>query len=363
MKYNVCFFGHCPYKTLGDFTIDSFNPYSYFKNTKWPIYDFLVWGVNGYDHKRAMTYSAYGVDRLYREKHPEYMRMIQDFVDKFKDHDLIIMSSFNFIHPEILKNQLKKPIKILGFVDDPHSTYLRGLPYLWAFDGAFYISPSFMNDLTFSENLEQWGCKQNYFWPLVNKSMPKPKPTEEFFRNRKIEISYIGNPSASKVDRLLIYKKHFGERMIVNGRWPLKGYFGFARGFMGKKFYPHVVRSLSEKEKENMYFDLKIGLNMHLSDHPFETGNMRMYEVPSHGALLLSDRAAKDLQETIFDRSEAVYYDNPSQAIEIAEYYLKNDEERIKIAKNGFNKFWSTYEYENNFKNFLNWAINVKKSE
>lgn len=360
MKYKVFFFGNCQLKTIGDFSIDTFNPYKYFENSKWPFYDFLVWGVNGYDHKRAMTYSAYGVDRLYREKNPAYMKMVTDFVDMFKDHDLIVMSSFNFIHPEILSTQLKKTIKILGFVDDPHSTYLRGIPYLWAFDGAFFISPSFMNDMSFSENLNKWGCTQSYFWPLVSKKMNKPNDADDFFRKRKIDISYIGNPSGTKVDRLLIYKKHFGDRIVINGRWPLNGYFGFARGFLGKKFYPHVVKSLSEQDKDNLYFNLKIGLNMHLSDLPYETGNMRMYEVPAHGALLLSDKSAKNLHETIFNTSEAVYYDTPNHAIEIAEYYLNNDEERIKIAKNGFNKFWNTYEYENNFKKFLEWAISLK---
>lgn len=360
MKYKVCFFGHCQFKTMGDFQIDTFNPYPYFKNSKWPFYDFLVWGINGYNVKRAMTYTSYGVDRLYREKNPEYMKMASDFVEKFKDYDLIIMSSFNFLHPEILVNQLKKPIKILGFVDDPHSTYLRGLPYLWAFDAAFYISPGFMNSLSFSENLTQWGCPKNYFWPLVSKSFPTSTPTDEFFRNRKIEISYIGNPSSSKVDRLLTYKKHFKDRLIVNGRWPLKGYFGIARGFMGKKFYPHVVKSLSEDAKSALYFDLKIGLNMHLSDFPYETGNMRMYEVPAHGALLLCDKAALNLQEKIFNNDEAVYYDSPKHAIELAEHYLANDEERIKIAKKGYERFWKQYEYKQNFLDFLNWAIKVR---
>jgi len=76
--------------------------------------------------------------------------MVGDFIDRFRDFDLIVMSN-NFIHPELLVHELKRPIKILGFFDDPHSTYMRGIQYLWAFDGAFYISPSYNERSLFHE--------------------------------------------------------------------------------------------------------------------------------------------------------------------------------------------------------------------
>jgi hypothetical protein len=349
-------------KSIGNYEVETFDPFSYFdKKSNWSALDFILWGYNGYSHRRAITTGAYGIDRLYREKHPAYMKMAADFVDRFKDYDLIVMSTFNFLHPEILAKQLKKPIKVLGFIDDPYSSYLRGIPFLWAFDGAFYISPSYFNEQDFSQNLANWGCKENYFWPLVTKKFYKSEPGPDFFSKRDIKISYIGNPSGSKVDRLLQFKKHFKDDFVVNGRWPFKGYSGVIRGIFGKKIYPHRVLSITEKEKTDLYLNLKIGLNMHLSDSPFETGNMRMYEVPAHGAMMLCDKAALNAHEKIFSVGEAAYYDNTEQAIEMAEYYLNNETERARIAENGYRRFWRDYEWEGNILRFLDWASTLKK--
>ncbi|MCJ8345952.1 glycosyltransferase, partial [bacterium] len=110
------------------------------------------------------------------------------------------------------------------------------------------------------------------------------------------------------------------------------------------------------------YFKTKIGLNMHLSLTPTETGNMRMYEVPAHGMMLLCDKAARDSHELIYKANEeAVFYENFDDAISKVNYYLKNDQERIAIAKNGFNRFKKDYVWEQNLQKFLAWALSIKR--
>ena len=94
--------------------------------------------------------SAKGVDTLYRERDPAYMRFVHDFVDSYRDARLIVLATYNPIHPDILHRELPQPTKILGFIDDPYSTYERGIPYLWAFDGAFYISPDYKDIIAFA---------------------------------------------------------------------------------------------------------------------------------------------------------------------------------------------------------------------
>lgn len=359
----VCLFNYPPMDDFHGYRLETFDPFPYFsEEPRWGFNDFLHWGHAGYDKRRAITAGAAGVDRLYRDRDPAYMRMLGDFIDRFRDFDVIVMSSFNFIHPEVLATELKKPIKVLGFIDDPYSTYTRGIPYLWAFDGAFFISPSYIDDVPFGEAIARWGNKPATWWPLVPFPFQRPDSADEaFFRNRDAEVVYVGNPSATKVERLIQLKRHFGERLHVHGRWPFKGYVGFVRGVLGKPIYPHRVTSLSPAERTGIYWRTKIGFNMHVSDHAYETGNMRMYETPAHGMMMVCDKAGGDAHAQIFEPDrEAVYYDTTVQAIELIEHYLNAEEERVRIAQAGFERYWRDYEWEANLLKFLDWSMAVR---
>jgi len=291
------------------------------------------------------------------------MRMTGDFIDRFRDFDLIVMSTYNFIHPEVLARELQKPIKVLGLIDDPYSTYLRGIPYLWAFDGAFFISPGYIDDLPFEEAIQRWSDKPAMWWPLVPFPFSRPEKADEaFFRQRDVDVVYVGNPNASKVERLTRLKRHFGDRMRVHGRWPFKGYLGFVRGLLGKPFYPYRVTSLVPEERTQLYWRTKIGFNMHVSDQPYETGNIRMYETPAHGMLMVCDKAAANAHASIFEpKAEAVYYDSVNEAIDLIEHYLIHDDERIRIAQAGYERYWRDYQWEPNFLRFLDWAFSIQR--
>lgn len=362
----VCLFNFPAMEDFHGYRIETFDPLSYFpRGSRWSWPDLIFWGLNGYDKRRAQTASAAGVDRLYRERDPHYMRMAGDFIDRFRDFDVLVMSTYNFIHPELLVRELKKPVKVLGFIDDPLSTYMRGIPYLWAFDGAFFISPSYIDDMPFEAAIERWGGKPATWWPLVPFSCQRPEHVDDaFFRNRDVEVVYVGNPSASKVERLIRLKRHFGPRLHVHGRWPLKGYVGFVRGLLGKPVYPHRVTSLTTDARTHLYWRTKIGFNMHVSDHPYECGNMRTYETPAHGMMMVCDKGGGDGHARIFTPDqEAAYYDTLDQAIELIEYYLQNDDERIRIARAGFDRFWRDYEWEDNLLRFLKWTDCLARNE
>jgi spore maturation protein CgeB len=103
---------------------------------------------------------------------------------------------------------------------------------------------------------------------------------------------------------------------------------------------------------------------MHFSDIPSECGNMRTYETPAHGMLMICDKASANAHACIFEPDkEAVYYDNIDQAIELIEYYLHNEDERMKIAKAGYERFWRDYEWESNLLKFLKWCESVRNLE
>jgi spore maturation protein CgeB len=122
------------------------------------------------------------------------------------------------------------------------------------------------------------------------------------------------------------------------------------------------VRAISDEERTALYYRTKIGFNMHLSERPMETGNMRMFEVPAHGMMLLCDKAGLNAHERIFEPGkQAVFYDSIEDAIEKIEYYLNHDEEREKIARAGFARVQSAYDGESNLRRFLDWAMAVPK--
>ena len=154
----VCLFQFPRMDNFHGYSIDCLDPVPYFvhRDSWW---------------RRALVlrrlYHVKVIDQMYRDKDPLYMKFLRDFVQRFKDADLLVLATYNPIHPEVLYNDLPGPIKVLGFVDDPFSTYIRGIPYLWAFDGAFYSSPSYNDRLLFKHALERWGCQQSYWFPLA----------------------------------------------------------------------------------------------------------------------------------------------------------------------------------------------------
>jgi len=327
---------------------------------------YFLRNVSGWRKRRSAAHfaalrTAAGVDSLYRARDANYMRFVRDFVDEYKNAHLVIMATYNPIHPEILHQELAQPTKILGFIDDPYSTYVRGIPYLWAFDGAFYISPGYNQRSYFGEALREWGCQATHWCPLVISRYPQFEPSDDFFNQRDIDLVYVGASYGNKVTRLAQLKKHFGERLRVHGRWGFAGHAGWLRGFAGKPVYPHRVTPLSDAGRRALYMRAKIGINMHLSNEPSETGNVRMYEVPAHGAMLLCDKAARDAHESIFTPGvEAVFYDSIDDAIAKAEYFARHAAERIAIARAGFERTHREYNFEAMLRGLLDWGCAIR---
>jgi glycosyl transferase family 1 len=367
----VCIFHFPRMENFHGYSIDSLDPVPYFPFSN---------SRGGAARLFRILSDAKSIDEIYREKDPSYMCFLRDFVDKFKDADLVVLANYNPIHPEVLYNDLRKPIKVQGFFDDPQSSYIRGIPYLWAFDGALYISPSYSDRLLTQHALEHWGCEHSYWlpnvppnaeatgqcdlWPLLAPRAEALKQGDVFFRERDTDLIYVGLAYDSKIDRLAKLRKHFGSRFKIYGRWRLGGYGGFVRWVKGKPPLWTRVRPVSYQERTQHYYRTKIGFNMHLSDTPMETGNMRMYEVPAHGAMLLCDKAGLNAHEQIFEAGkEAVFYDSIEDAIAKIDYYLRRDEERERIAQAGFARVHRDYDGETNLKKFLDWASGLPKKK
>lgn len=315
----------------------------------------LIGGLSGSQYTRMLLHAHY-IDELFREKDVAYMRAVDQFVELLSDFDIIIFSTFCPIHPEILAKKLSDKLKILGFTDDPHSTYSRGIPYLWAFDAAYYISPGYSPAMGFGELMDKLGMRSRWL-PLVQPDRyPVLQPSDIELRSTK--LAYVGCPTGSKIDRLREMEVAFGKDFALYGRWRMKGYYGYVRPLLGERLFPRKVSSISPADKHNLYLNTAIGFNMHVSDVPSECGNMRTYEVAAYGMMPLCDRGGLNLQTQIFaEGTEAVYYDSIAEAVDLARYYLDRPDERVAIALSAHQRFHRDYQWDKLTEDFLSWAV------
>lgn len=310
-------------------------------------------------------YQAESIDKLWQSKNQLYLEFLEDFKNKFGNCDILISDQINPFHPEWLIENFYKTIKIYGMIDDPICTYHRTLSTLWAFDGVFYVSPSYNEKLSMKQLLEKYNNSINsHFLPHARLNYASPehyKKISDSFQKREKGILYVGAYYESKIDRLITFKQAFPDEFDVFGFWPYKGYRGVLRALEFKKPYFQRVHSLTENQKFDKFLEYKICLNFNWNERR-ETGNMRMYQAPFYGMMLLNDVAAKDEHLSIYSDQEAVFFDGIDDAIEKAKYYLKNDIERIRIAKKGFDRGFKEYNSNKIWVDLLNWCLELKKS-
>ncbi len=308
-------------------------------------------------------YKAETLDILWQNKDQDYLNFLEWFKKEYKEFDLIICDQINPFHPEWLASTFPNIIKIYGMIDDPVCTYHRTLSELWAFDGVFYVSPGYNEYFTTEEFIKLYNPSlSSHFLPHArynSYTAEHDSLISSSFDKREKGVLYVGQYYDSKINRLIELNRSLGTEFDVFGRWPYKGYKGYLRALQFKAPFPRKVNWLTEEEKFLKFTQYKICFNMHWNKER-ETGNMRMYQAPFYGMMLLSDKAAKNQHEIIFDDTEAVFYENIDEAIEKAKYYLGNDKARIEIAKRGYCRAKSYYTKETVWRNLLNWAFNLK---
>ena len=118
-----------------------------------------------------------------------------------------------------------------------------------------------------------------------------------------------------------------------------------------KIFYKIIYIFIFSKKPifgKNMFDVLKntkILINKHIEDTEY-AGNMRLFEGTGLGCLLITDYK-KDLEKLFKIDDDIVIYDSEKQIFEKINYYLNNNNIRINIAKNGYNKTRSFHNYLN----------------
>ncbi|MEA3497001.1 MAG: glycosyltransferase [Bacteroidota bacterium] len=97
--------------------------------------------------------------------------------------------------------------------------------------------------------------------------------------------------------------------------------------------------------------DSKITINSHIDRAGKHAANIRLFEATGTGTCLLTDWK-ENLSDYFEIDKEVVAYKSPEDCAEKIKWLLKNEDERIKIAKAGQKKTLEKYSFENRMKIF-----------
>lgn len=304
---------------------------------------------------------------LHKHGDPSMKSMLAGFLKAIRDFGAEgLVAHQNAFPPEWLFENTQGLVRVLGCFDDPQKTYSATLPVVWAYHGAYFCSPSYSKTRRFADALRMFGVPHSHWFPL---SQTKPTDAlvaevEASWSRRVPQAVYIGKCYGDKVDKLAQFDRGIGGRLRLYGQgWPLAGLGGFLAPLRGRTMLPKWVRPIDERARRTAYLSSLVGMNTHLGDGE-ETGNMRMYETPMHGAMLLCDMAGCNAHADIFEPDvEAVYYSSIEEAVDKCLHYFGHPEQALAIARRGFARARLEYNPQKVLLELLNWAAAIPLHE
>ncbi|MBN1126560.1 MAG: glycosyltransferase family 1 protein [Sedimentisphaerales bacterium] len=290
-----------------------------------------------------MYLNSVDLDRLYRSKHPDLMRMYADFEQLLTQNNIhaIVVTDAPPFHPDYLRNI--NVYKVLYSQDDPESTYMRNIPYLHAYHHVFYATPTYSRELNMAQKMRETGMINSDFVPIGALDIDYDALLSEeqvFALKRDIDIVFIGTFHRKKIETLVRLKKYFKQRFCWKGYYRLthKAYINVR---YGAKCWPGPV---SYEERLRLHQRARIGVNIHNGYDLPNLGNNRLYHIPANGALQLTDGV--DYLDYIYEAgTEVVGYRDIEDLIEKIEYYLSHEKEREQISRNGYRRVMKEYRF------------------
>ncbi|MBR8832749.1 MAG: glycosyltransferase [Stigonema ocellatum SAG 48.90 = DSM 106950] len=239
--------------------------------------------------------------------------------------DLTLVISPLLLHPDSIHVIKQYGLAFVFFTDNPvdaHHTHSnswvqRGFP-LW--DTAFIWSRELV------ERLTEKGVKKAIFHPFCS-------DVEYHFAKRQTnpvyDVAFIGNWDSSRkreqyLKAISDYRLGLWGSNYWNTRVKEPSLKGLCQGMCSYREIPEVLGSA------------KMGLNILRPQN--ETGhNIRTYEIPATGTLMLSERS-RELLTLFAEDKEAVYFSSPDELRQKVEYLLQNPTLIESIAEAGYKK-------------------------
>jgi spore maturation protein CgeB len=230
---------------------------------------------------------------------------------------------------ELISKECVEEIKKMGAITiNWFSDLFEYVPYMKK------IFPSY--DFVFTHDRDRFNSYKktmNLFYLPYGAPITK-KPN---YLKRPYNIVFIGHLSPER-EEMILSLQEFEPVIWGYDSWSTSKVKHF---YQGKSLLPDEVLEVLHKTK--------IAINVH--QVPYKDGttlNVRAFEATSSGAMLLTDqrRDLPRLFRITGPEKEVVMYKNFKELKKLVSYYLTHDEERINIAKRGFNRANKEYNYD-----------------
>ena len=242
-----------------------------------------------------------------------------DILFYFNFHDWIEHSVWKEISNEL-------PTKTIIWLSDDHWRYEETRP-IWELFNLIVTTDRKGYEKRMEKGfsnifLSQWGC--NHF---LYKNLNLPKI---------YDVSFVGRCYGKRQEFVEMLKRH-GIKAATFGQ-------GWEKG-----------SRVSQADLIRIYNQSKISLNISVASKEDKIQiKGRDFEAPGCGSLLLT-KETEEIAEYFVPDEEIITYKDANDAVEKIKYYLKNEDEREKIAKNGYervmkehtikNRLWGIFEF------------------
>ena len=305
-------------------------------------FTYIPFNYNSY-LERKLYDRAQLLDNLYYQKNEGLLKLYEDFEAALDGHhpEAMIVDNGLPFHPDYLRTI---PIyKVLRSPEGSTKTYDLDFPFLHAYDHVLYFSPAYSRDMGMEDKYRYCGATNVDFWPLAlfDAGFDTTKTEETILQGeRDVDSIFIGTPHWEKIEFLAGVKKTLGSKCCMYGLcsfkrniyWNLK--FGFPGWFRALPFVDYVPT----------YQRSKIGINVHLRGG-YTLGNYRLFDLPGNGLMQLSD-GGDELNHFFEVGEEIISYEGLDDLVDKVRYYLAHDEERERIALNGFRRVLKDHRFK-----------------
>ena len=273
----------------------------------------------------------------------KYNAILIEQINKYKpDLILTIMGNREIIFPETLEHIKKKTESML---------------IIWCYDSAL----KFINVLTYGKysdlfyTFEPHDIQELKKYNIESKFLPMAYDPDTYHKlERKaeeVDISFVGYIYPNRrefFDNVIKNNPHL--KIQLWGPWVhyniyLQYEYKIRRKELGKRI--NNCQVIPRKVNE-IYNGSKICLNCH---HPqsIQGVNPRTFEIPGAGGFELTDY--KEVLGDLFEiGTEIECYRNEKELFEKIEYYIENEDERIKISKRGHKRVLKDHTFKNRAK-------------
>ena len=206
-------------------------------------------------------------------------------------------------------------------------------------NGIISAAPHYTYFFTFDQlvidMLAKEGIDNAHYLPFCGDVLPSDTWPQDH-TSLKHDVVFIGSYHSERSDRELILAKvkDFGLNIWGSKAWQDTSLKSFYRG------------TISNDDMMEVYRTSKIVINHYITGLPGSGINLRPFEVTGCGALLINHDVRSDIFKHFKDGEEFIAFSGEDDIRAKVSYYMEHEEERRRVARNGFLRTQRDHTYD-----------------